>query len=63
MSDDGFVEVLFEFVDDEDCCQGEQLVEVDVAVSFDMMPLIFLLFYKKRASNGTNRKMFERSIR
>lgn len=47
MSDDGFVEVLFEFVDDEDCCQGEQLVEVDVAVSFDMMPLIFLLFYKE----------------
>lgn len=44
MSDDGSVEVLVGLVDDEDCCQAEQLVEVDVAVSFGMTPRVFLLF-------------------
>jgi len=37
------VERLLEFVD-EDCCQAEQLVEFDVAVSFGITPRVFFLF-------------------
>jgi hypothetical protein len=41
------VEVLLGFVD-EDCCQAEELVEFDVAVSFGITPRI--LFYSKNKS-------------
>ena len=35
------VEALLKFVD-EDCCQAEQLVEFDVAVSFGITPLDYI---------------------
>jgi hypothetical protein len=38
------IALLFEFVD-EDCCQAEQFAELDIAVSFGMIPRV--LFQNK----------------
>jgi hypothetical protein len=46
------VEVLLEFVD-EDCCQAEQLVEFDRAVSFGITPRIIFYSENKIKNNGT----------
>jgi hypothetical protein len=46
------VEVLLEFVD-EDCCQAEQLVEFDMAVSFGITPRIIFYSENKIKNNGT----------